>query len=107
MSKKPTFEQATGWKLENRQACKGEVCIPLTFNPQEQLDLNQIASVMGLPLVAEPEHGLWAIGPEFVGAHALSSAECPGLVLPDLEGRDFHLSSLLGQKVLLYAWAPY
>ena len=31
----------------------------------------------------------------------------PDLTLPDLDGKPFHLSSLRGQKVLLYAWAPY
>jgi len=28
-------------------------------------------------------------------------------VLPDLDGNEFRLSSLRGQKVLLVAWAPY
>jgi len=27
--------------------------------------------------------------------------------LPELNGKEFRLSSLRGQKVLLYAWAPY
>ena len=28
-------------------------------------------------------------------------------VLPDLDGNEFRLSSLRGQKVVLVAWAPY
>ena len=62
---------------------------------------------MGLPLVADEEHGLWALGPESIGGRALTTAEAPELVLPDLDGNEFRLSSLRGQKVLVYAWAPY
>jgi hypothetical protein len=29
------------------------------------------------------------------------------LVLPDVDGHEFRLSSLRGQKVVLVAWAPY
>jgi peroxiredoxin len=42
-----------------------------------------------------------------LGGRALVSAEAPELVLDDLEGREFRLSSLRGQKVVLVAWAPY
>jgi peroxiredoxin len=39
--------------------------------------------------------------------HVRSSAEAPELVLPDLDGHQFRLSALRGQKVVLVAWAPY
>ena len=57
--------------------------------------------------VHDEEHGLWALGPESVSGHALVTAEAPDLALPDLDGNDFHLSSLRGEKVVLVAWAPY
>ena len=104
---KESFEQATGWELKDQTACKGDICIPLAAEHGEKLDLDQISEEIGLPLVAEPEHELWILGPGIFGTNAISSAECPDLVLPDLEGREFRLSSLLGQKVLVYAWAPY
>ena len=63
--------------------------------------------VRGMPLVAAEEHRLWALGPVDIGSRALASAEAPELRLPDLDGNTFSLSSLRGQKVLLYAWAPY
>jgi len=50
---------------------------------------------------------LWALGPESVGAHALVTAQAPDLVLDDIDGNEFRLSSLRGQKVVLVAWAPY
>ena len=60
-----------------------------------------------MPLVAAPEFGLWAMGPAAIGSRALATAQAPDLRLPDLDGNEFRLSSLRGQKVLLYAWAPY
>ncbi len=101
------FESGTGWKIRPEGACKGEVCIPLPAAPGETIDVEAVAEAMGLPLVAEPEHGLWALGPESIGARALTTAEAPELTLPDLDGKPFSLSSLRGQKVLVYAWAPY
>ncbi|MBX3706402.1 MAG: redoxin domain-containing protein [Pseudomonadales bacterium] len=102
-----TFEAGTGWKLKPEGACKGSVCIPLRPAPGERVSVNEVARQMGLPLVEEPAHGLWALGPESIGGRALTTAEAPDFTLPDLDGRPFHLASLRGQKVLLYAWAPY
>lgn len=101
------FEAGTGWQLKPEGACKGEVCIPLPDLPGDDVDVAALAEAMGLPLVGAPEHGLWALGPESIGGRALLTAEAPDLRLPDLEGREFALSSLRGRKVLLYAWAPY
>ena len=101
------FEAGTGWKLTPEGACKGDVCIPLTDPMAEQIDIEATAGAMGLPLVAAAEHNLWALGPESIGSRALTSAEAPNLRLPDLEGNEFELSSLRGQKIVVYAWAPY
>jgi len=101
------FEAGTGWSLKPEGACKGDVCIPLRKPVDDRVDVEQVASEMGLPLAAEPAHGLWALGPESIGSRALTTAEAPDLVLPALDGRAFRLSSLRGQKVLVYAWAPY
>ena len=51
--------------------------------------------------------GLWALGPESFGGRALSSAVAPELVIPDVDGNEFRLSSLRGQKVVLVSCAPY
>ena len=47
------------------------------------------------------------LGPAAIGSRTLTSARAPEMCLPDLDGKEFRLSSLRGQKVLLFAWAPY
>lgn len=105
------FEAGTGWALKPEGACKGEVCVPLPTglanSASDPVDVPQLAEAMGLPLVADEASGLWALGPASTGSRALTTAQAPDLALPDLEGNTFHLSSLRGQKVLVYAWAPY
>ena len=70
-------------------------------------DLVRTAERLGMALVRDAEADLWALGPETLGDRALTSADAPDLVLDDLEGRPFPLSSLRGRKVVLVAWAPY
>lgn len=101
------FETGTGWHFAPEGACKGDICIPLDPPPGEQVDVRALGRQMGLPLVGEEALGVWALGPESIGGRALTTAEAPDLRLPDLDGREFALSSLRGRKVLVYAWAPY
>jgi hypothetical protein len=98
-----TFERGTGWEIKPQGACKGEVCVPLPGG----FDLAGTAARLGMAVVHDEAHGLWAVGPETLGGHALVTAEAPDLVLDDIDGNEFHLSSLRGQKVVLVAWAPY
>jgi hypothetical protein len=102
------FEARTGWELKPEGACKGEVCIPLADPPTgDTVQLDDLAEAMGLPLVHDENHGLWALGPEALSGRALSTAVAPNLTLPTLEGDTFELASLRGKKVFLYAWSPY
>ena len=103
------FERGTGWQLKAEGACRGELCVPL---PDEvvrdgTVDLAGAAERLRMPLVRDQQRGVSALGPAVLAGRQLESAAAPELVLPDLEGRDFALSSLRGQKVLLLAWAPY
>ena len=97
------FGRQTGWEIKPEGACKGDVCVPLT----DGFDLSTTAERLGMALVHDDQHDLWALGPEAVGGRALVTADAPDLVLPDLDGKEFRLSSLRGQKVVLVAWAPY
>ena len=98
------FAEGTGWKIEPQGACKGEVCVPLGGGG---FDLRATAERLGMAIVADETRERWAIGPEAVGDRALTTAEAPELVLDDLDGNEFRLSSLRGRKVVIVSWAPY
>ena len=97
------FRVGTGWEIKPDGACKGDVCVPLPGG----FELTSVAERLGMALVHDEENGLWAVGPESIGGRALVDAKAPDLVLTDIDGVDFDLSSLRGQKVVLVAWAPY
>jgi peroxiredoxin len=99
----------TGWKLKPEGACKGDVCVPAPGAGLEggRVDVHTLAELLRMPLVRDDEHDLWAVGPEALGGRTLTTAQAPDLVLPDLEGRPFALSSLRGQKVVVVAWASW
>jgi hypothetical protein len=103
------LRRRTGWELKPEGACLGELCIPLPdeASADGNVDARVLSEHLGMPLVQEPEHGVWALGPAAVSGRALTTAEAPELVLPDLDGRPFALSSLRGQKVVLTAWASW
>jgi hypothetical protein len=99
------FAAGTGWTIKPEGACKGDVCVPL--GRSAGFDLRATAERLRMALVHDEVAGLWALGPETLGDRALISAEAPDLVLDDLAGNPFRLSSLRGQKVVLVSWAPY
>lgn len=103
------FERRTGWELKPEGACKGDVCIPFRDGavPGDTVQLEEVASLIGMSVVHDEAAGLWAVGPETLGGRALTTAEAPNLTLSDLDGNEFQLNSLRGKKVLLVAWSPY
>jgi hypothetical protein len=107
------LEARTGWSIKPQGACKGEVCVPLPPAPgfaaaDGTIDILALADRLGMPVVHDDTHGLWAIGPETaVTGRALSTAALPDIELPDVDGNPFRLSDLRGQKVLLVAWASW
>jgi hypothetical protein len=99
----------TGWEINPEGACKDDVCVPLTgLDPADDgtLDMAAFADRMGMPLVADEQHALWALGPRS-GGNVLADVELPELVFSDFEGSTFDLASLRGRKVLLLAWASW
>src|SRR4051812_45407031 len=90
---KSEFEAGTGWHLKPEGACQGDVSTPLSKSRGDPVDVARTAEDIGMPLAAAPEHGLWALGPASIGSRALATAQAADLRLPDLEGKEFRLSS--------------
>lgn len=101
------FEKLTGWQLKPEGACKGDICIPLRSVPTDAVDVEAIAEDMHLPLAGEASTSLWALGPESVSGHAMTTAEAVDFELPDVDGNTMKLSDFKGKKIVVYAWAPY
>jgi len=99
------FAAGTGWEIKPEGACKAEVCVPL--DGSIRFDATAAAARLGMAVVHDEGAAVWSFGPESLGGRALATAVSPELVLPDVDGNEFHLSSLRGQKVVLVAWAPY
>ena len=97
------FGTGTGWEIKPEGACKGDVCVTLP----DGFSLSSAAERLGMALVHDEAQGVWALGPESLSGRALVTAQAPDLVLPDLDGNEFHLASLRGKKIVLVAWAPY
>ena len=99
------LERRTGWTVKPEGACRGDVCVPL---PQGPFNVESLAERVGMPLVHDPKHGVWSLGPSVNnGGRALASAVLPEIVLPDRNGQDFSLRSLRGTKVFMIAWASW
>jgi len=96
------FQEATGWEILPEGACKGEVCVPLA---DTGFDVLAVAERLGMAVVSEP--CLWAVGPETIGGRALTTVDASDFHLPDLDGEEFRVTWLRGQKVLVVSWAPY
>ena len=100
------FERETGWLLKPEGACRAGVCITLPALGST-VDVGVVAERLGMGVVHDERHGLWALGPSTVSGRALESADAPDFTLPDLEGRPFRFGSLRGRKVVLVAWASW
>src|SRR6266511_3088881 len=96
------FERRTGWAIKPQGACKEDRCVPLPETAGDLVQVGILAGRLGMALVHDEAHSLWALGPES-GSRALETAQAPDLRLPDWKGNDFSLRSLRGMKVFLLA----
>ncbi len=103
------FLEHTGWKSTAQGLCRGEVCVPApgSLRPDGTVDVEVAAARLGMPLLRDTEHDLWAVGSATLGGKALSSAAAADPELITRDGKPFRLSSLHGRKVLLVAWSSY
>jgi hypothetical protein len=107
------FAAATGWDPRPQGLCRGPehggVCVPApgALRDDGTIDIEVAGRRLGMPLVHDAEHDVWALGPATVGGTALATAAAadPELVLRD--GSTFRLSELRGRKVVFVAWSTY
>lgn len=98
----------TGWMAKPEGLCKGPMCVPLPGGTTDPLDLEAVASRLGMPVLHDADHGVYALGPATVSGKALDTAEVPDLTLPDLDGNLVALGSFRGKKkVVAFAWASW
>jgi hypothetical protein len=104
-----SFTQGTGWQPKPEGLCRGEVCVPApgALGADDTIDVESAAARLGMPLVADADRGLWALGPATLSGRALATAQAADPALVDRRGREFRLSSLRGRKVVMVAWSTY
>ena len=77
----------TGWEIKPEGACKADRCVPLPDAPADgPIDARMLADRLGMALVADEAHGLWALGPESGGRALLVGARCPTSSCPTATG---------------------
>lgn len=103
------FAGHTGWEPKPEGLCRGEVCVPApgSLRADGTLDVTVAAERLGMPVVHDDSHGVWAVGPATSGGRALSTAVAADPELITRDGNPFKLSALHGRKVLLVAWSSY
>ena len=106
------LERRTGWAIRPQGACNGDVCIPLTSAPThdhgvDTIDARLVAERLGMALVGDQSHGIWALGPSTISGRSLTIAAAPDIVLPDLNGDLVRIADLRPMKVVVVSWASW
>ena len=103
------FAHDTGWEIKPEGLCQGDICVPApdALHADGSVNVAAVAERLGMPLVHDADHDIWALGPATLSGHALTTAEAADVPLVSFDGTPFVLSSLRGRKVVLAAWASY
>ncbi len=108
-----SLEAATGWHLEPRGFCRGDVCIPVPRGLDVLVDglvsLRAFATAVRRPLALEPA-GLpvAVIGePREVIDALLDEQQAPDFTLPDVHGNPVSLGDFAGRKRVISTWASW
>jgi len=103
------FHASTGWEAKPEGLCRGEICVPApgALAADGSLDVTIAAERLGMPVIHDADHGLWALGTATLGGRALDTATAADPELLTFDHEPFRLSSLRGKKVILLAWSSY
>ena len=70
------FAEHTGWTPKPEGLCRGEVCVPAQGSLRDDgtIDIDIATARLGMPMVHDADHGVWALGSATLGGKALSTA---------------------------------
>jgi hypothetical protein len=105
-------EDATGWHLEDRGLCRGDVCVPTagrTLTTEAgAIDLVQVAELLDRPIAGDAATATVALGePRYRRRETLNDLVAPDFTLPDLSGTDHDFHQWQGRKRLLVVFASW
>jgi len=106
------IEKILGWELKPEGLCKKETCVPVgekvRFSDDGLLNLEDVAGLVGQPILSVSEIGMVAVGqPHELRSAALKNRVAPDFVLPDISEVDRALSDWSGKKRLLVAFSSW
>jgi hypothetical protein len=108
------FARATGWQLKPEGLCRDDVCVPvrdpaaLLDEHGAGLDIVAVAAALGREAVADPLHGVVAIGDAAATvAESMATLIAPDFALPDIDGKPVSLADYDRRKRLLLAWSSW
>ena len=106
------FEEATGWHLEDRGLCRGDVCVPTAglgvTTAEGAIDLGLVAELLDRPIAGDAATATVALGePRSRRRTTLNDLVAPDFTLPDLSGTDHDFHQWQGRKRLLVAFASW
>ena len=107
------FTALTGWEAKPEGMCRGEVCVPApgaldSTGTTHLVNVDVAAAKLGMPIVHDPQHNVWALGVATATGRALASAKAvfPSSLI-DAAGRAFDFASLRGRRMIMVAWASW
>lgn len=107
-----TALESLGWTQKPEGLCQGDVCIPISNQPElindAGVDLEALGALLGRPIAIDRDASVASMGAA-TDSHGsqLASGEAPDFTLPDLSGTEHTLSTFRGKKVLLIAYASW
>lgn len=106
------FEDLTGWHVEDRGLCRGDVCIPTAGRAVTTdggaIDLGRAAELLDRPIAVDATTATVALGePRSRRRETLQDLIAPDFTLPDLDGTDHDFHEWQGRKRLLVAFASW
>ena len=106
--------RATGWTMKPEGLCRGEVCVPVPKDRNDQFVREGAVNVaefwrhIDSPVLHDAAGDTWMLG-NSAGerAKALETLEAPDFTLPDLDGKPHSLSDYRGKRVFLTTWSSW